>query len=321
MRPTPLPALERAPLLETRCYEEARTLLTQLIGSHQGDLLDPLDPFFCRYYHAVLPHSSLVYLQWQGRERLNRTQPENLYVLYLPLDGNIGEAINGQEVIYSSPAVAHLFSPNQVLQGSLSRRGQGISFCISSVWVKEELAKLLNYPVKKLPVFQPELPLNSAFGQSLKQLLLFTWQATEPHSLFLPDLEQNLLAGLLQYQVHSYSSRLRLSTGAVGACQLRLAQDFIQANLQNPVSLGDIAATAGVSARSLQRAFARTLNCSPMQFLQTARLQALRADLQDRSHPGGVSDLMLKYHFNHLGRCSRLYYRQFGEYPSQTRRS
>ncbi|MFN5513636.1 MAG: helix-turn-helix domain-containing protein [Cyanobacteriota bacterium] len=321
MRPTSLPALERAPLLETHCYEEARTLLTRLIGSHQGELLDSSDSFFCRYYHAPLSHSSLVYLQWQGRERLNRTQPEDLYVLYLPLEGNISEAINGQDLIYSSPEVAHFFSPNQILEGHLSERGQGISFCLPSIWVKAELAKLLNYPVKKLPVFEPEIPLNSAFGQSLRQLLLFTWQATEPHSLFLPDLEQNLLTGLLQNHFHSYSSSLRSQTGAVDSCQLRLAQDFIQANLQNPISVGDIAATAGVSARSLQRVFAKALNCSPMQYLQTARLQALRADLQDKSHPGGVSDLMLKYQFNHFGRCSQLYYRQFGEYPSRTRRS
>lgn len=320
MRLKPLPALERAPILETHCYEEARTILSQLIGSHQGDLLDPSDSFFCRYYHAALLHSSLVYLQWRGRAQLSRTQPEDLYVLYLPLEGRIGETINGQDLIYSSPEIAHLFSPNQVLEGCLSQCGEGISFCISSLWLKEELAKLLSYPVKKLPVFQPEIPLGSAFGQSLKQLLLFTWQATEPHSLFLPDLEQNLLTGLLRHQFHSYSSSLQSQTGAVGVYQLRLAQEFIQANLQNPISLGDIAASAGASARSLQRAFAKELDCSPMRYLQIARLQALRKDLQNRSNLRGISDVMLKYHFNHFGRCSQLYYRQFWEYPSDTRR-
>ncbi|MEB3174176.1 MAG: hypothetical protein VKN60_03155 [Cyanobacteriota bacterium] len=65
-------------------------------------------------------------------------QPQDLYVLYLPLEGSIGEAINGQDLIYSSPEVAHLFSPNQVLEGRLSEQGQGISFCMPSIWVSGE---------------------------------------------------------------------------------------------------------------------------------------------------------------------------------------
>jgi transcriptional regulator GlxA family with amidase domain len=180
------------------------------------------------------------------------------------------------------------------------------------------MANLLNHSIHQLITFQPVVDLTTHFGRSLKELIIFAWQATEQNSLFLPQLEQALLTGLLQYHSHNYSAALQRKEGILGDRQVYLAQEFMRANLQKPISLGDIALAIGVSGRSLQRSFAKYCGCSPIEFLRQARLDSLHQELSQGIPLLGISDLMLKYQFSHLGRCSQSYHQRFGELPSET---
>ncbi|MFM7576743.1 MAG: helix-turn-helix domain-containing protein, partial [Microcystaceae cyanobacterium] len=108
-------------------------------------------------------------------------------------------------------------------------------------------------------------------------------------------------------------------TKLAGDRQVKLAQEFMLANLEKPISLGDEAAAIGVSGRSLQRAFAKYCGCSPLQFLRQARLEALREELKTAMASDlGITDAMIKYQFSNLGRCSQQYKERFGELPSET---
>ncbi len=313
-----LPPLDRTPLLESDNYEEAEMMLTQLIGPCKSEFLEPHSCFLTRYYYAPFHQSSMVYLQWQGAQKLTRNQPDEIYVFYLPIEGVIREKINQLEPSLSSEKVAHFFTPQQNLVGEISSQGQGISVCIPRQRLQQEMAKLLNNSVNSLISFQPEVDLTTVFGNSLRELILFSWQATAQNSLFLPQLEQTLLTGLLQYHSHNYSSALQRKEGMVGDRQVYLAKEFMRANLQKPISLGDIASAIGVSGRSLQRSFAKYCGCSPIQFLRQARLDSLHQELSQGIPLLGISDLMLKYQFSHLGRCSQSYHQRFGELPSET---
>ncbi|MGL6284312.1 MAG: AraC family transcriptional regulator [Microcoleaceae cyanobacterium] len=312
------PSVGNTPILESTNYDETSTILTKLIGPHKSQLTGPHTNFFTRFYHAELYQSSMLYIQWCGGEILTRTQPDNLYILYIPLEGLIQEKINSCLPIYSSSEKAHIFTPEQDLVGTLSTRGQGISVCMPHHLVQGELTKLLNNNPHDFVDFDPELDLTTFFGQSLKQIVLFAWQETQNRSLFLPQLEQTLLTGLLQYQSHNYSAALQFVGASLSQQQVCLAKEFIEANLENPISLGDISEAVGVSARSLQRAFTRHCDCSPMQFLTQLRLDAIHRELKQGKKLGNITNLMLKYQFNHLGRCSQSYQKRFGELPSQT---
>ena len=172
---------------------------------------------------------------------------------------DIEEIINQSEPILSSIKTAHLFSPQQDLTGQISSRGQGISVCIPYQRLHQELINLSGKSINSFITFQPEVDLTTALGHSLKELILFAWQSTACNSLFLPQLEQTLLTGLLQYHSHNYSAFLQKNEGMVSDRTVRLAQEFMMANLQKPISLGDIASAIGVSGRSLQRSFFQIL--------------------------------------------------------------
>lgn len=305
-------------VFETNNYEEAKEFLAQTIGFHKSELIKPEKSFFSHFSHVNFYRSRILYLEWQGEQKLIRHQPENLYILYLPLRGFIEEEIDGKEYISHSQN-AHIFTPEQFLKGRLDDKGKGLSVCINKEILEEELSKLLNTSLNKNLVFFPDINLTDNFGKNLKDFILFCYQSVQNSSLFLPQLEQTLLTGILQHQNHNYKPLFLQDKGELCDRQIKLAIDFMRINLQKPISLGDISKAVGVSSRSLQRKFVKYCNCSPIQFLHQIRLDALHQDLKNGiTNYFGISDLMLKYQFNHFGRCSNYYKKRFGELPSDT---
>jgi transcriptional regulator GlxA family with amidase domain len=92
------------------------------------------------------------------------------------------------------------------------------------------------------------------------------------------------------------------------------------ANLENPITIGDVAQAVGTSARSLQRSFAKYCDGTPKQFLTHARLDALHQKLQQGLECQTIADIMNQYQFSSFGRCSHHYRKRFGELPSETLR-
>jgi AraC-like DNA-binding protein len=107
---------------------------------------------------------------------------------------------------------------------------------------------------------------------------------------------------------------------AIGPRQLRRAVEFIVAHAGDPIRIEDVAATAGVSVRTLQYAFRRHHGCTPTQFLRDRRLELARERLL-RSGPGTtVTGVALDSGFGHLGDFGVAYRARFGERPSDTLR-
>lgn len=100
---------------------------------------------------------------------------------------------------------------------------------------------------------------------------------------------------------------------------MRCAIAYLRAHLGEPLTLEQIAAHCGISARTLQLGFRKTKNTSPMAYLRLLRLHGARADLlRSRPEKGRVSAIALAHGFTHLSLFSREYRREFGELPSQT---
>jgi AraC-like DNA-binding protein len=85
-------------------------------------------------------------------------------------------------------------------------------------------------------------------------------------------------------------------------------------------SVGSLASAAGLSSRTLNRVVRREFGLSPMAVLRKARLAQAHADLQAAAPGATVTSVALDSGFNHLGRFSLDYAREFGESPSETLR-
>jgi len=101
--------------------------------------------------------------------------------------------------------------------------------------------------------------------------------------------------------------------------QIAHVEDYMFANLINPVSRARLAEIAGVSVRSLSRAFVKRHGVGPMRFLKERRMEAVRMELINASPENTkISDVALQYGFTELGKFSLLYKSVYNEKPSET---
>ncbi|ETX28641.1 AraC family transcriptional regulator [Roseivivax isoporae] len=101
--------------------------------------------------------------------------------------------------------------------------------------------------------------------------------------------------------------------------RVRQAEEIMHAESDNPVSMLAIAATLGVSLRSLQLAFAEVHDgVSPREHLIRIRLDKARRRLLDCARDDNVTSVAMESGFYHLSRFAQAYARTFGEKPSET---
>ena len=87
------------------------------------------------------------------------------------------------------------------------------------------------------------------------------------------QLEQTLMTAFLLSHSHNFSELLRKPQAAAAPYYVKRAEEYIEQYFSEPISLADIAAYAGVSARSLQNGFQNFRGMTPMAFLRTTRLR------------------------------------------------
>jgi transcriptional regulator GlxA family with amidase domain len=100
---------------------------------------------------------------------------------------------------------------------------------------------------------------------------------------------------------------------------VKRAEAYIEAHFTELLSLAEIAAHAGVSARGLQNGFQNFRQMTPMAFLRSVRLQhARRALLKADPATSTVTEIAMSCGFSHMGDFAAIYKRAFSEPPSQT---
>jgi AraC-like DNA-binding protein len=104
---------------------------------------------------------------------------------------------------------------------------------------------------------------------------------------------------------------------ANAASRLAAVEAWIDAHLEEPITLGRLCEIAGVRERALQKAFELRRGLSPMRFVVERRLAAARRLLESAGPGDGVTGVATRLGF-HLGRFAGLYREVFGEAPSQT---
>jgi AraC-like DNA-binding protein len=91
---------------------------------------------------------------------------------------------------------------------------------------------------------------------------------------------------------------------AVTASRLAAVEAWIDAHLEEPITVGRLCQVAGVGERALQKAFESRRGLSPMRFVVERRLAAARRSLETAGPTGTVTDVAMRLGF-HTGRSSR----------------
>ncbi|WCS28446.1 helix-turn-helix transcriptional regulator (plasmid) [Methylobacterium sp. NMS14P] len=139
------------------------------------------------------------------------------------------------------------------------------------------------------------------------------------------DLMLPLLQEVMSYQLLSAWPKRVAAPAArtrdVAASHLRLAIEYIEANLSTAMTLADIAAAVGTGVRSLQTAFRKELGRTPVQFIIERRLTRAHEDLTAPAAPRRpIAAIARAWGFAHMSDFGQRYRRRYGCTPSETRR-
>ena len=134
----------------------------------------------------------------------------------------------------------------------------------------------------------------------------------------LSELEQTLMVYFLIANRHNYSHLLYGDPVAPAPWQVRRAEEFIEANWNQPITIEALASVTGASVRSIFKAFRESRGYSPMTFLKKIRLERARDMLRTGDAQTSVTGVALACGFHNLGHFARDYRDCFGELPSET---
>lgn len=101
---------------------------------------------------------------------------------------------------------------------------------------------------------------------------------------------------------------------------LRRAVAFIEDNADLDITPAQVAGWAHVSVRSLQLAFRRHLDTTPMAYLRDVRMARVRRELVEGDGSIGVAEIATRWGFLHQGHFGQAYRRAYGETPGTTLR-
>ena len=319
------PLLKDHALFRSRDLDEAREKVAAVFCPHRLETLGARSLFDARHHHLPGQRLSLNYIEYGARTLIAPGELGEFYLLQVPLEGG-AEISNGSDHYLSTPDRAAILNPHLPTRMIWEEGTRQVLVQISRRAMQDHLAGLLGGPSDRPLTFAGPLDLSAGPGAALKRLILWLVAEADAGSppigpgLMARQIEGTLLSGLLEAP-HDHVAQLARQRSAPRPRHLRLAEGFIEAHLDQPITLEDVAEAAGISSRGLQLAFRDWRGTTPLTFWREARLARAHADLL-ASPPGTtVTEVALRWGFTHFGRFSTLYRARYGLCPRDTLRS
>jgi AraC-like DNA-binding protein len=168
----------------------------------------------------------------------------------------------------------------------------------------------------------PHVSLMSVTGSELYRSVVRTWVALgvedcAVNNIATQELEDDLLESFFSLAENSSATTTLVAFPSGQA--LDNIEDYICDSLDAAITRDDLAAEAGISIRSLSRAFEKKYGLGPMAFVRQRRLDACFARFRGSERDATtVTEVAMSYGFWHIGKFAIAYREAFGESPSAT---
>ena len=314
------------PLFQSDDLDEAREEVARVFCPHRLDIVGQGN-VRATHNRILGENLSLNYLEYGAKTLISPGELETFYLVQIPLGG--GAAIGcGNDRYYSAPNAAAVLNPHRPVTMIWEAGTRQVLVQIRRDALNDHLERLLDINANRALTFTGSLDLQRGAGRSLRNLVLHMISEIDSGQsdfgapgLMNRQLEHTLMTGLIEAHSSNYSQFLGRRTGSPAPRHLRLAEAYIVANLDSPLTLEDIANAAGTTQRTLQLAFRQFRGTTPLSFWREQRLQRAHQDLLSGCPGVSVTDIAVRWGFLHLGRFSQLYKSRFGRPPSETLRA
>lgn len=307
--------LKRYPFLATDDIYVARKKRAKIWGRFSSRV-EGQTPFFLVHNRADIRHSSLHFFRCNAAVRAWFDRPHDRYWLQLPFDGHIEMTINGRAFSADSTTA--------VVQGPWEQYRfratpcEGFFYGLDSALVHRVLPE----------GFRGHFAYSLAgmYRNILEHLLIGLSEALDEWAMsYNPGCEVPAVFTELESAVGTcIAEGIRDSlagnrnSARIGDTTMASVRTFMCEESHQSLSVGDIARAAGVSIRTLQKAFSEHYSLTPLEVLKIIRLDNARHLLQAIDGPKSVGEVCRVVGIGHTGRFSRDYTRRFAESPSET---
>jgi AraC family transcriptional regulator len=243
------------------------------------------------------------------------------HLIILHLDGPVGVRRR----------LAHDESRKVVPPGGLFILPGGIEFGVELEGELDSLhvylrRRLVQEVAAELGVDKPGLTLIPRLGERdllIERLALGVREALtdddDAAGIYVDYLSRALAARLLREHSNAAPQRGEPARGGLTDAQRSLVIDFMEAHLDQPVALAEMAAACGLSPTHFARQFKAALGAPPHQHLMQLRVERAKRLLQQGPTP--IVEVALACGFTHQEHLTRIFRRMTGMTPASFRRA
>ncbi len=311
--------LHRFQALRTSDPEQLRELGLKWLGASRIELRNT-GPFEARLNAIELETTGLAFGA-TSCDLVADQYPMDVVRLQIALKGRGLSCFGGQvaDIDERQFAVTPAGVPWQmVCQGGHER----LTLRLSQAALTQKLAALIGAQPKGDYRFEHAIPADDPQARSLFRLITFLAQQLD-EAVALPravyrELEDAVQIAFLSASRHKYRELLDAPAPMPEFRLVKRLEDFIEASWREAITIERLVAEAGVSARSLFRAFERVRGYSPIAFAKSVRLRRAREMLLSGDPAMTVALAATACNFANPGHFARYYRETFGELPSMT---
>jgi AraC-like DNA-binding protein len=244
--------------------------------------------------------------------------------LGLPVKGR-GITSSGTRSVPVSVGDPVLVSAGRLAEFQYGADLEKLVVCVEQEALKRKLSVLLGAPVSRkiefdLTSFVSEEMLTGLLGLIDALMGAFDDRRNLLSSLAVRQLEKAVVAQLLLTACHQFSDQLQHPPPETSSEHIKRAEEFIEANWNQLITMEALTEITGVSARTLFRTFEKLKGYSPMAFARKIKLERAHALLRQPGDATTVTGVALACGFSNPGRFANDYWEMFGELPSETLR-
>ncbi|MCY1296406.1 AraC-binding-like domain protein [compost metagenome] len=313
----------RSELLQSQDLDETRLLVASVFCEHRLEVRRADACLDYRHHHLRTGQLSFSQLGYGAEVRISPGALGPFYLVQLPLAGLDRQRIGRQELL-SDSGHGSVHGPEECLEMNWSGDCRKLVVRIERGALEQHACGLLGAGLRGALHFQALMDLgdtaSAAWSNSARQLFGELQRAPQLFELPLirSQFEQMLMTTLLTWQPNSLSAQMAVPPARVLPRHVKLAEDYLRAHPEQPISVELLARISGVSGRSLFSGFQQFLGVSPMRYLRDLRMERLRRDLLDPGQPRSVTELATRWGFFQLGRLAIEYRRRYAETPRET---
>ena len=312
--------LDAYPLMRTSSIEEMEDALGRIYAKPSMQIVGMQRTLEAIHNHCQLEQLGLTYGSYGINARWKF--PETDYVAYvIPVRGAVEFKVAGVSAAIDPNCgliVPSNVSFNMANNAAYERLNLVIHPTVLTAKLNAILGRSTDTQLRMDSVQSPSGWTAKYMREHVKLLADQLSAPTPVPSLLLAEFEQSLLAALLHIARHNYSHLLEQAPSDIDIQQMRRAEECIEENWAEPMSMETLAATINVGIGHLDRKFKQVRGYSLRTFRKYVRLRHARRMLQKTDRAITVQDVALASGFADVYGFNSDYFRQFGEHPADT---